>query len=260
MLSEKLEDARFVRTISEYNLQFLTRCYGDAAAAKVRVIRCGVDLQRFQPRPPPSRNGGRSFTLICVASLEPYKGHRYLLEALARLTGDGLNLRCLLVGDGELRGAIERQRDRLGLETSLVVCGGQPARRVRELLGEADAAVLPSVVTSSGKMEGVPVALMEAMAVGLPVVATNVSGVGELVEDGRSGLLVDERDPVALAEAIAMIARDRPLRWRLAAHGRERVRGEFDLRRNVSRLRDALTEARPGAPAQTGAGVSGRNE
>jgi glycosyltransferase involved in cell wall biosynthesis len=260
MLTEKLEGAHFVRTISEYNRRFLVRRYGENATTKVRVIRCGVDLRRFQPRPPSSGNGERPFTLICVASLEPYKGHRYLLEALARVTSDGLNVRCLLVGHGELREAIERQRDRLGLGTSVSVCGAQPADRVRELLEAADAAVLPSVITASGKMEGVPVALMEAMAVGLPVVATNISGVGELIEHGRSGLLVPERDPGALAEAITVIVRDPSLRGRLAAHGRERVCGEFDLRRNVARLRESMTGRPAGATAQRAAATSGRTE
>ena len=240
MLSEKLESARFVRTISEYNRQFLAQRYGREAARKVRVIRCGVDLQRFEPPSRPHRDGGHPFTIICVASLESYKGHRYLLEALARVRSHGLDVRCLLVGEGELREAIERQRDHLGLEEIVILCGAQPAEQVRALLNRADAAVLSSVITESGKMEGVPVALMEAMAVGLPVVATNVSGVSELVEDGRCGLLVDERDPEGLAESIAMLARNPALRRRLGARGRARVSGEFDLRRNVARLRAAL--------------------
>ena len=259
MLAEKIEGARFVRTISDYNRALLHRLYGERAAAKTFVIRCGVDPLRFGPRPGANGRAGRPFTLICVASLEEYKGHRYLLDALARLRAAGVDARCLLVGDGELRTMLECRRDQLGLRRHVTFCGPQPADHVRELLDRADAAVLPSVVTSTGKMEGIPVALMEAMAVGLPVVATNISGVGELIKDGHTGLLVPQRDPPALAEAIARLARNPELRQTLVARGRERVRHDFDLRRNVDRLHALLEDGAPSAaePRQPAAGAVG---
>jgi len=121
----------------------------------------------------------------------------------------------------------------------------RPAEEVRALLASADAAVLASVVEETGKMEGIPVFLMEAMAAGLPVVATDISGIAELVEDGVSGLLVPERDPVALAAAVSRLAGDPELRRRFGRAGRERVRRSFELSRSVAALRDLLM-ARPG--------------
>lgn len=241
MLGRKIAEARFVRTISEHNRELIAELYGEVAAAKTRVVHCGVNLERFRPAAA-ARNGHR-FTIICVASLQEYKGHRYLLEALARVRARGIELRCLLVGDGELRGEIEAQRELLGLGDTVALCGPQSADAVRDLLAAADAAVLPSVVTASGKKEGIPVALMEAMAMEVPVVASDISGVSELVEDGESGLLVPQRDPEALADAIARLAEDPGLRRGLGRCGRERVVAEFNLSANVERLRDELAAA-----------------
>ena len=243
MLGEKLRRASFARTISDHNRRLLERLYGPEASSQTHVIHCGIDVDAFDRR---SRaRGGSEFTLVCVASMKEYKGHRYLIEALAAMAASGRGFRCLLVGDGELRPEIVRQVAELGLDDRVTICGALPAEEVRALLAGADAAVLASVVEETGKMEGIPVFLMEAMAAGLPVVATDISGIAELVEDGVSGLLVPERDPVALAAAVSRLAGDPELRRRFGRAGRERVRRSFELSRSVAALRDLLM-ARPG--------------
>jgi glycosyltransferase involved in cell wall biosynthesis len=179
--------------------------------------------------------------VVCVASLQDYKGHPYLIDACARLLNSGIDLRCTCVGEGEDRPRLEAQIRELGVEGRVVLAGAQPRQRVAELLAEADAFVLPSVVTASGKMEGVPVALMEALAVETPVVATDISGVSEIVEDGVTGHLVPQRDPEALAGALRRLHDDPAEGARLARAGRARVLQEFDLDRNVGRLHELLT-------------------
>jgi glycosyltransferase involved in cell wall biosynthesis len=240
MLGEKLRQASFARTISEHNRRLLERLYGPEASARTHVIHCGVDVKAFEERGPD--RDGPDFTIVCVASMKEYKGHRYLLEALAAMAASGQRFRCLLVGDGKLRPEIVRRVAQPDLADSVTVCGTLPAERVRSLLAGADAAVLASVVEETGKMEGIPVFLMEAMAAGLPVVATQISGVAELVEDGVSGLLVPERDPAALAAALSRLAGDPELRRRFGQAGRDRVRDSFELTRTVAALRDLLLE------------------
>jgi colanic acid/amylovoran biosynthesis glycosyltransferase len=240
MLARKVADADFVTTISEANRQLLLREAGPAAAEKVRVVRCGVDPSAFGPGPRDAAPG-RPFVVACVASLEPYKGHRHLLDAVARVRVAGTDLRLELVGDGELRTALEGQAARLGLFPGAVrFHGALPRPEVAALLRRADAAVLASVVTATGKREGIPVALMEAMASELPVVATRISGIPELVEDGASGLLVPPEDPAALAGALQRLAADPALRARLGAAGRRQVAEAYDLGANAARLAGLL--------------------
>ena len=233
MLAEKINGADFVATISEYNRKVLSDLYGEAAGAKIHVIRCGVDLDVFQRC---ERRKSEKFSIICVASLKDYKGHTYLLRACSQLKDRQIEFRCQLVGDGEMRGQIERDIVELGLTDYVNLLGFQPRHRVRELLTEADVMALPSIVTPSGKKEGIPVALMEALAVELPVVATSISGIPELIEDGKTGLLVSERDVDALTTALLRIYNEPEFAREIGRAGRVKVMAEYDLRRNAENL------------------------
>jgi glycosyltransferase involved in cell wall biosynthesis len=244
MLGEKIARARFVVTISRYNRALLERLYGPAAAAKTAVIRCGVDPQLFRPAPPRAADG--HLRLACVAGLRDYKGHRWLVDACALLRRRGVPLSCVLVGDGPERAAIEARIAEAGLGDALSLAGNQPQDRIRAILQSSDAVVLPSVTTADGMMDGIPVALMEAMALGVPVVSTRISGIPELVVDGRTGLLAPEKDAVALADALERLHRDRALARRLGEEGRRHVLARFDLRRNAARLHELLSRALAG--------------
>lgn len=234
MLREKIADADFVVTISEFNRRFLAGLYGEALAKKVDVIHCGIDLDVFQPREGAQK--AETFTIICVASLEEKKGHKYLIEACAQLAERGIALNCLLVGDGDLRAELEAMIQGHGLSEHVKPLGRQPRHRVGELLAQSHALVLPSIVTSKGKMEGIPVALMEALAMQMPVIATDISGVSELVEHNVTGLLVPEKDASALATAIDVIRQDPAAAAAFGRRGREKVIAEFDLHANTEAL------------------------
>lgn len=229
-LRAKVDAARFVVTISEYNKGLLAS-YG--GAPKTHVIHCGVDLgrYRFRARPPAS-----PFTILSVASLQPYKGLRHLIDACALLRDRGQHFCCTIVGGGELHTALSSQIVGLGLGENVSLVGPQPQERVTELLDQADLFVLPSVITPAGKMEGLPVALMEALAMGVPAVATRISGVPELIRDGETGLLVDPGDAVQLAEAIEGTLAEPANAARRVHAGRALVEAEFDLARNVRQL------------------------
>lgn len=243
MLGEKIRDASFVVTISEYNRTLLAELYAESREKTV-VIHCGVDPAVFRPaeRARPVRRRTGPFTLVCVASLQQYKGHPFLIEACALLRDRGIPFRCFLIGEGEDRPAIEEQISRLGLQRQIQLLGRQPRNRVSRFVREADAMVLPSIVTSTNKQEGIPVALMEALAAERPVVATAISGIPELIEDGVTGLLAPERDAAALADALERLYTDCELGTKLGAAGREKVMRDFHLSTNTGRLHGLLNQ------------------
>jgi len=235
MLGEKVAAASFVVAISEFNRRMLIDLYGATAEERVIVVHCGIDPALFRPRE--RREPGELFTIACVASLAGYKGQRYLIDACDVLHQRGVPFQCLLVGEGEDRPHLEAQIRRLGLTDHVRLLGAQPRHNVSELLQQVDALALPSVVMPNGKMEGIPMALMEALATEIPVVATAISGIPELVRDGETGLLVPERDAAALAEALLRLYTDRDLGRRLASAGRQLVLREFNLEHSVAQLR-----------------------
>ncbi|CAN5479864.1 MAG: glycosyltransferase family 4 protein [Chloroflexi bacterium] len=237
MLERKIAEAAFVVTISDYNVRFLGDLYPDQVE-KLRMVRCGVDLSVFRAGRPTDLSAPP--IIVCVASLQPQKGHRVLLDALHLLRGRGIDLSCVLVGDGPEREALIANAERLGLRDAVTFAGSQPQGRVAEILQAADVAIQPSITLPSGKMEGIPVALMEALASGLPVVASRLSGIPELVRHEETGLLVPEGDAPALADALERLLLDGSLRERLSDAGRQAVVRQYDLDENAERLRDLI--------------------
>jgi len=196
---------------------------------KVRVIRNGLDLVRFDaavaagPRQPlPAADGP---VILCVGRLEEQKGHIYLLQALASLTRAGRRPRVWLAGDGPLRPKLEAAARELGVAAQVDFLGGRDD--VPALLRRADVVALPSL------WEGLPNAVIEAMAASRPVAATAIPGTDELVAP-ETGLLAPARDPEALAGALARLLDDATLRARLGAAGRRRVERDFALERMIA--------------------------
>ena len=236
LLDEKLREAEFVATISEYNRQFI-RTESDNAG-RVELVHCGVDTELFSFR---QRDSYRR--LLCVARLESTKGQVDLLHAFARARQEVPDLTLDLIGDGADRARLERLRDELVLGDELRFHGALRTDQVRAALDEADVFVLPSLRHPSGRMDGIPVALMEAMASGLAVIATRLSGIPELVIHEETGLLVTPESPDELAAAICRLVRDPELAGRLARAARERVQRDFDLETEGGRLASLFATA-----------------
>ncbi|NMO13632.1 glycosyltransferase family 4 protein [Pyxidicoccus fallax] len=247
MLREKLEAATFVVTISEFNRQLLGRLYGDAVREKVAVVRCGTDPRMFRPRARRTKLAAVP-RLVCVASLRPYKGHPFLLEACRKLKERGRTFRLMLVGDGVERPRLEKLIAEAGLSEEVKLLGSRPHNEVAALVAQADVVVQPSIVASTGQMEGIPVSLMEALASEAPVVATRISAIPELIEHERTGLLVPEQDAGALADAIERLMMDRELATRLGREGRRHVLAHYSLRGNVRSLSELFLELRVPGP------------
>lgn len=235
MLDEKIRRARFVVTISEHNRQFLIQLYGSAIAEKIVVIHCGVDCNVFVSKA--GRGQNQLFTIVCVARLDEKKGHEFLIEACAQLKTQKIPFQCLIIGEGKQRTQIEAQITRLDLTEEVKLLGQQTRDRVNEFMAQANVMVLPSITTKAGRKEGIPVALMEALATELPAISTASSGIPELIEDKQTGMLVPERDSQALAEALKHLYHNPELQQRLGVAGRVKVLREFDLYHNATRLR-----------------------
>ncbi|MGH8978139.1 MAG: glycosyltransferase [Acidimicrobiia bacterium] len=228
VLDRKVAEAAFVVAISEYNAKMLARWFPHA---RVHVVHCGVDTDRFVPRADPVERR----RLLCVASLEPKKGQRYLLEAVSLLRQQGMSLHVVLAGDGPDHAALEQRARELGIDR-IDFLGPRTSEQIAAELQRADVFVLPSIPDATGRMEGIPVALMEAMASGVPVVSTQLSGIPELVSG--AGVLVEPKDTRGLASAIARVVDDDNLARRLSDLGRARVEKEFDLVTQADRLAD----------------------
>jgi glycosyltransferase involved in cell wall biosynthesis len=238
MLKPKVDDAAIVVTISEYNRRLIAAECGAAADAKIEVVHYGTDTELFAPAPEPTARPVP--VVVCVASFEEVKGHEHLLRACALLVEEGLELTCRLIGDGPLRPRIESLVRELGLEDLVVLEGRRRREEVAGLLREADVAVTPSVPTPQGDREGMPLALIEAMASGVPVIASDISGIPELVVHEGNGLLVPPGDVAALRAALRRLLDNAALRARLGTNGRATIIRGFDIRRNAARLARTL--------------------
>jgi glycosyltransferase involved in cell wall biosynthesis len=235
-LNQKVREAAFVVAVSAYNKELIVRECGEDIRAKIHVIHCGVDPEVFR-RLPHRVNQGPA-RMLCVASFEEVKGHEYLVEACGILRARGTPFVCDFVGDGPLRGAVENQIKQANLQEVIRIHGARSRPEIARMMSEADIMVLPSVPTRSGKREGIPVVLMEAMASELPVVSSELSGIPELVDNGRTGLLAPPRDVGALADALQKLLQDSEMRSRMGRLGREKILREFNLQRSVENLAD----------------------
>jgi len=234
-LAEKVAAARFVAAVSEFTRSQVYRWSGHGDWPKVQVVHCGVDELFLEGEPVPVPAAPR---LVCVGRLCEQKGQLLLVEAAARLVAAGRPLELVLAGDGEMRAEIERACERLGLGATVRITGWVSNQDVRAEILAARALVLPSFA------EGLPVVLMEALALGRPVVSTYVAGIPELVVPGESGWLVPAGDVQALAQAMgAVLEAPREELERMGRAGAERVRANHDARREAGKLRELLGRA-----------------
>jgi len=280
MLAEKVAEADFVVTISDYNRRFILERVGARWADRIRVIHCGVGSEFLDPAdegtgvghrhrlpepggtaspsaspsvaseaagtpeapaaPATSGTAEAALELVCIGTLHEVKGQTFLLEAGAGLTRRGVDWRLHLVGDGPDRATLVRRAEALGVGERVRFHGALDRAGVRAVLSRAHVAIAPSVPTRDGRREGIPVVLMEAAALGLPLVASRLSGIPELVRHEQTGLLVTPGDASEIEAALARMADEPDLRRRLGRAARSLVEREFRLEENVARLSRAF--------------------
>jgi colanic acid/amylovoran biosynthesis glycosyltransferase len=240
-LRQKVERAHFVLCISDYCRSQVMKVSDPAHWAKLHVVRLGVDLRIFSPVP--RVDPGNEIEIICVGRLVPAKGHLILLRAFSSLVQRGYDLRLRLIGDGAERREMESFVSRQKLDASVIFEGSLNHEQTRQKLARADIFVLASFA------EGLPIALMEAMAMEIPCISTFVAGIPELIRDGLDGLLVPPSSEEALTAALERLISDPELRRGFAAAGRRRVEEFYDLQKNVRALADTLQGCALPSPA-----------
>ena len=238
LLDEKVRNAEFAVTNTRYNRDYLAAMLPETESAKVRQIYNGLDIRTFVA------NGLRvkasePVRILSVARLIEPKGLVYLLEACDRLRARGYRFRCVIIGGPERPLyvndylEIRRTHERLALDGCVDLLGALPFAAVRAQYARADLFALPCVRGRDGSKDIIPNAILEAMAAGLPVVATRLTAIPELVDDGVTGLLVEPRDIDALAGAMARLIDDAALRAEMGRNGRTRAERLFDIEHNV---------------------------
>jgi len=232
--------ARFVVTCTAFNRAHLEKLLEPGAHPPVHVLYHGTDLTRFHPagrKPVPGR-------ILSVGRLVDKKGYPYLLEALAILQTRNIGFRCDIYGGGPLRASLDQRIDTLGLHQRVRLHGSRLQAEIIEAYRSAAVFALAPVVTDDGDRDGIPNVLVEAMASQVPVVSTRISGIPELIASGSEGMLVEPREPGALADALQAALQDGTRVTAMAAAGRTKVEQQFDLVANTARLR-SLFEGAP---------------
>ena len=238
----KLEEARAVVTCTNYNRNYLLGRYGRLAAQKVRCIYHGLDISQFKFDAHWPVEGGDP-VVLSVARLVEKKGLEDLIAAADILRRRGRAFQVEIIGRGPLRGTLQAQAKRLGLADRVRLPGAQAHDSVSLAYRRASIFVLPCVIASNGDRDGIPNVLLEAMASGVPVVSTPVSGIPELIESGTNGLLVPPHDPESLADAIEKLLVSRELREGLASAARAKLESSFSLEAGAEQLLAVFTGA-----------------
>ncbi len=233
LLGAKVGAAAFVACVSHHGRSQLYRLSNIADWRKLFVSRCGVELDAFPRRSAEPPTGGRR-RILCVGRLVAEKAQTGLVEALARLIAAGYDAELALVGDGAWRPLLEAQSRELGVADRCHLLGALPEEGVRDELEKAH------LFASSSLIEGLPVALMEAMAIGIPVIAPRLSGIPELVREGDTGLLYDPGNWEDLAAALSRLLEDPKLGEHLANRGRSLIETDFDVDRAVAPLLERM--------------------
>ena len=253
LLRVLINQAERVVTVSEFNLRYLTDLAGpDLPAGRIVRIYNGVDLNRFRPEIPSEGTGVP--LLLAVGRLVEKKGFANLVDACEILRDRGVLFSCEIVGKGVLHEELARRIAAKNLETLVSLVGPLPRGELVRRIPRAAVVAVPCLVGQDGNRDGLPTVIPEAMACGVPVVATRVTGIPEAVEDGKTGRLLDPDRPEALADALAELLTNPSLRLAMGAAGRKRAGELFDHRRNIALLARTLVgvESSGEAPGDSG--------
>lgn len=244
-LREKLAAAAFIVTVTHFNHRYLCKQSPRIESDRIKVIHNGINLEQFVFNPDQSRQPNR---ILAVGRLVVKKGFDTLLEACHLLKKDDLPFTCLIVGEGPEAGRLKQQCRDLRLDEQVTFTGAKNLEEVRQLMQTSTLFCLPCTVAPDGNQDALPTVLLEALASGLPILSTTVSGIPEIVDHETDGLLVGPDDRLALSEQLRRLLTDSRLRKDLAMKGRTKAEKKFDLRINAGEtlLSAFRTSARAG--------------
>jgi glycosyltransferase involved in cell wall biosynthesis len=231
-LRRTMDNAGSVITISEYNKNYLQSEIG--ITNRIEVIRCGIDLDKFNSKRRVKNNA--RIKILTVARLVEKKGIEYLIRAIPFVTKELPDCDFIIVGSGPLKDHLHKLAYDLNVGEFIQFKGDVVDLDLRRYYEEADMFILPCIIAENGDLDGIPVSIMEAMAMELPVVSTFVSGIPELVGDGISGILVSPKDEKAIADAIIRLHKDRHLRLEMGEKGRKIIANKFNIESESEKL------------------------
>jgi colanic acid/amylovoran biosynthesis glycosyltransferase len=231
-LRQVLDSASSVITVSDFNLRHLADRVGVPARRLTRVYN-GLDLQRFTYTPPVDR----APRIVAVGRMVAKKGLSDLVRACALLRERGIVFTCDLIGSGDEALRLQQLITQHALETHIHLPGPQPQEQVINAIRTAAVFAAPSIVADDGDRDGLPTVLLESMALGTPVISTDIVGIPEIVRHDDTGLLIPERNPAALAGALQVLLQSPATQRRLADSARALIERDFDIRINTQQLR-----------------------
>ncbi|NOU19612.1 MAG: glycosyltransferase family 4 protein [Bacteroidales bacterium] len=236
-IEQEVADASFVITCTEYNRAFLNKLTKSQYAAKLHTIYHGIDISRWKKSEiPNSGNKNDNIEIVSVARLVEKKGLIHLLKATRLLTSNGTKIRCTIIGNGPLQKQLKRFITKNNLTHCVRLKGLISQKEVKQRIADSDIFVLPCIMAKNGDRDGLPNVLLEAMAMGIPVISTNISAIPELIENEKTGLLIPEKDETALADAILRLNNDNQLYNRIAENGKRKVKDNFDIEISTNKL------------------------
>jgi len=242
-LAEKIRDAAFVRSETATNIKYLASFVG-GDASKIYLTYNGVPLAAHGEAEVPMRP---PYRLLALGRFVGKKGYDFLLRSCRILMDSGLDFRLTLAGDGPRAVQLKHLAKKLGLSERVNFPGFVPYDAVSDLFSASDVFIMPSIVHSSGDRDGIPTVIMESLMHRVPVIATDVAGIAEVIQDGATGLLIPEKDPQALANAVRRMVSDRDSALDMARRGRERVMEMFDPMRNHQEVLELYRRLVPGS-------------
>lgn len=241
-LKDLSAEAKKIVTISDYNKKYIVDFCKNGVASKIQVIHCGINTSDFMPGSE-YRNNKKS-VILSIGRITEMKGFRHLVNACGRIDSD-IPFECRIIGDGPLRNDLMRLSKDLKLGDCVYFEGILGSEQIKDLLKQADLFVLPSVWSDKEGQEGIPVVLMEAMASGVPVIASRLSGIPELIDDGINGLLAEPENETELSQKITTVLTNREIKEQLSEKAVMKIENEFNIEKNVDKLFDIFKAKRP---------------
>jgi glycosyltransferase involved in cell wall biosynthesis len=245
-LRPRLAKCKFIAAISQFNIEYIRRACGQSIADLCHVVHCGIDIEKFRKVSHQPKQG----MMVCVARLESKKGLDIAIETCAGLKRKDIDFRFRIIGDGPEKKHLEEQIHALNLEDRVELLGPKANDQLIPFYSGACLFFMPAVKTQIGDMDGIPVAMMEAMACEVPIVSTRISGIPELVQHGINGLLVETRDDgrwtmdekQALTDAVECLLSNPDKVRRFGHAARQQVEQNFNITRTAAQLRQLIQE------------------
>lgn len=236
-LQSKIHDASSVITVSNYNLERLTKMFG-SDKDKIKRVYNGLDLRKLQYRTPKNRKPN----IITLSRLVEKKGLDILVNACDILARRGVDFHCSIIGEGELESELLGQIKERNLQDKVELTGALPRTQVLQKFYNASILAAPAIVAKDGNRDGLPTSILEAMALGVPCVSTDVTGIPEVLKDNKTGILVPQNNSVELANAIEKLLNDSKLSISLSENARKLIESNFDIRKNSVRIREIFAQ------------------